>query len=95
MEKILEFFSNNSAIVSVIVLIAGILVGRFLPVSMFKKFGKEIDEKFDLNDDILKMFNERIDAFQEGLTSSEEATSNEQIKEATDKLKTDISKLGK
>ena len=95
MEKILEFFSNNSAIVSVIVLIAGILVGRFLPVSMFKKFGKEIDEKFDLNDDILKMFNDRIDAFQEGLTSSEEATTNEEIKVATDKLKTDISKLGK
>ena len=98
MEKVLEFFSNNSAVLSVLLLVAGGLIGKFLPVAMFKTFGIKCSGK--VPDSMLKIFNDRIDAFQEGLANVEhegriDITSNEQIKEATDKLKTDISKLGK
>jgi len=100
MEKVLEFLTGNSAAIGVIMLVVGMLVSKFLPVSMFRSFGEKVGDKFTIDEKILKMFNERVDALQEGLANSQhegrsDITSNEQIKEATDKLKTDISKLGK
>lgn len=94
MEKVLSFFSENLNFVGIIV---GFVVGWFLPVPAFRKAGEKFSDKIPSN--LKKVFNERIDAFQEGLLKSDvngnsTITSNEKIQEETDRLKMDLG-LGK
>lgn len=94
MEKVLEFLGNNSAILGIVI---GGLVGLFLPAPKFFQFGKKLNGK--IPDSVVKIFNDRIDAFQDGLVNVEhegrgDIISNEQLKKEANKLKKEI-KLGK